>query len=101
MTIRHALRCGNLLKSSCFGLRHFIRHMGTFVPNVSPVTGKMEWVLQDEQYDYHQEIARYGKIRRVKCSHDVQQCNYSFFHVHADPQLLISDDTCIKYNLAY
>ncbi|XP_064611177.1 protein arginine N-methyltransferase 7-like [Liolophura sinensis] len=58
MTIRRAFRCGHQLKSSCFHGRHSIRSMGTFVPNLSPVTGKMEWVLQDEHYDYHQEIAR-------------------------------------------
>ena len=31
----------------------------TFVQRFSPVTGKMEWVQQAENYDYHQEVARY------------------------------------------
>ncbi|KAK6185183.1 hypothetical protein SNE40_007471 [Patella caerulea] len=32
--------------------------MSTFTSRLCPITGKMEWILQDEQYDYHQEIAR-------------------------------------------
>ncbi|KAL5021846.1 hypothetical protein ScPMuIL_001001 [Solemya velum] len=32
--------------------------MSTFVSTVSPVTGKMEWSLQADNYDFHQEIAR-------------------------------------------
>ena len=30
-----------------------------FVSQPNPVTGKMDWVLQDEDYDYTQEIARF------------------------------------------
>lgn len=31
----------------------------TFLSHTNPVTGKMEWVVRDENYDYLQEIARY------------------------------------------
>ncbi|KAK3086794.1 hypothetical protein FSP39_023581 [Pinctada imbricata] len=34
------------------------KEMSTFVSTVNPVTGKTDWVLQDDKYDYHQEIAR-------------------------------------------
>lgn len=33
--------------------------MSTFVSVINPSTGKVDWKLQDDQYDYHQEIARY------------------------------------------
>ncbi|ESO98227.1 hypothetical protein LOTGIDRAFT_213858 [Lottia gigantea] len=32
--------------------------MSTFTSRLCPITGKMQWILQDEEYDYHQEIAR-------------------------------------------
>lgn len=32
--------------------------MSTFVSVINPSTGKVDWKLQDDQYDYHQEIAR-------------------------------------------
>lgn len=32
--------------------------MSVFTVKVNPVTGKSEWELQNEDYDYHQEIAR-------------------------------------------
>ncbi|CAL1545743.1 unnamed protein product [Lymnaea stagnalis] len=32
----------------------------TFVAHTNPVTGKMDWIVQDENYDYIQEIARSG-----------------------------------------
>ncbi|XP_029637505.1 protein arginine N-methyltransferase 7 [Octopus sinensis] len=32
--------------------------MSIFVSQFNPLLGKNEWVLQDENYDYHQEIAR-------------------------------------------
>ncbi|ELT87312.1 hypothetical protein CAPTEDRAFT_168548 [Capitella teleta] len=32
--------------------------MTSFVSRISPVTGKTEWVTQDEDYDYQQEVAR-------------------------------------------
>ena len=34
------------------------RKMSHFVSIVNPCTGKMDWKLQDDRYDYHQEIAR-------------------------------------------
>ncbi|KAJ8302526.1 hypothetical protein KUTeg_018922 [Tegillarca granosa] len=34
------------------------RNMSTFVSTVNPVTGKVDWIQQDENYDFHQEIAR-------------------------------------------
>ena len=41
-------------------LAHRAKAMSTFVSRVSPITGKTEWVMQSEDYDYHQEIARFG-----------------------------------------
>jgi protein arginine N-methyltransferase 7 len=32
--------------------------MSVFTAKVNPVTGKSEWELQNEDYDYHQEIVR-------------------------------------------
>lgn len=32
--------------------------MADFYQKLNPVTGKVEWHIQDETYDYHQEIAR-------------------------------------------
>lgn len=32
--------------------------MSVFTSKINPVTGKSEWELQNEDYDYHQEIAR-------------------------------------------
>jgi len=34
--------------------------MKTFCGRANPTTGVMEWVEEDESYDYHQEIARYA-----------------------------------------
>ncbi|CAB0008525.1 unnamed protein product [Nesidiocoris tenuis] len=31
---------------------------GTFVQKVNPITGRLGWELEDDDYDYHQEIAR-------------------------------------------
>ncbi|XP_062594524.1 protein arginine N-methyltransferase 7-like [Saccostrea cucullata] len=36
------------------------RKMSTLVSIVNPCTGKLDWKLQDDSYDYHQEIARSG-----------------------------------------
>lgn len=33
--------------------------MKTFCGRANPTTGSLEWVEQSEEYDYHQEIARY------------------------------------------
>lgn len=34
--------------------------MKTFCGRANPTTGSLEWVEEDEDYDYHQEIARYA-----------------------------------------
>jgi len=34
------------------------RGMSTFVSRTNPVTGKLDWVVQNENYDFHQEVAR-------------------------------------------
>ena len=39
-------------------LRVLTCKMSTFVSKISLVTGKQEWVFQDSNYDYHQEVAR-------------------------------------------
>lgn len=36
----------------------FKDRMSTFVQNLNPFTGKCTWELEDENYDFHQEIAR-------------------------------------------
>jgi hypothetical protein len=36
--------------------------MSSFVSSINPITGKSSWVIQDEKYDYHQEIARYYRL---------------------------------------
>ena len=37
-------------------------NMSTFIAKVSPVTGKADWIVQDDNYDFHQEVARW--VRR-------------------------------------
>lgn len=32
--------------------------MSTFTQKLNPITGNFEWILQNEDYDYHQEVAR-------------------------------------------
>ncbi|KAK2140166.1 hypothetical protein LSH36_1457g00024 [Paralvinella palmiformis] len=39
-------------------LKRLLNKMSTFVQRISPVTGRQEWVMQDINYDYNQEIAR-------------------------------------------
>lgn len=34
------------------------RNMSVFTQKLNPLTGKCDWEVQDENYDYHQEIAR-------------------------------------------
>lgn len=47
------------LMKRTFLTRVFVgRKMSHFVSIVNPCTGKMDWKLQDDRYDYHQEIAR-------------------------------------------
>ncbi|KAJ1529336.1 hypothetical protein ONE63_006126 [Megalurothrips usitatus] len=36
----------------------FSRVMSVFSNKVNPITGKMEWEMHDDEYDFHQEIAR-------------------------------------------
>lgn len=38
--------------------RAFVRKMDTFFQHFNRITGTQEWVQQNEQYDYHQEITR-------------------------------------------
>jgi hypothetical protein len=51
--------------------------MSVFTIKINPVTGKSEWELQNEDYDYHQEIARSAfadmlhdteRVRHTLCS---------------------------------
>lgn len=37
-----------------------ITSMSTLVSRISPITGKIEWLMQDDNYDFQQEIARLG-----------------------------------------
>lgn len=34
------------------------RMMSVFTQQLNPITGKMEWGIQPEDYDYKQEVAR-------------------------------------------
>ncbi|KAG1701356.1 Protein arginine N-methyltransferase 7 [Nymphon striatum] len=34
------------------------KKMSIFVQNFNPIAGKTEWTIEDDNYDYHQEIAR-------------------------------------------
>ena len=34
------------------------RVMSTFVSRTNPVTGKLDWMVQNEDYDFQQEVAR-------------------------------------------
>ena len=34
------------------------RVMSTFVSRMNPVTGKLDWIVQNEDYDFQQEVAR-------------------------------------------
>ena len=35
-----------------------------FSQRFSPTTGKMEWVVEDEDYDMRNEIARWANLRK-------------------------------------
>ena len=37
-----------------------IRTMKNLCQRYNSVLGKMEWIMLDEQYDFHQEVARSG-----------------------------------------
>ncbi|XP_017772742.1 PREDICTED: protein arginine N-methyltransferase 7 [Nicrophorus vespilloides] len=38
--------------------KRFFRRMSSFVQNLNPITGENDWIVQNDHYDYHQEIAR-------------------------------------------
>lgn len=38
--------------------------MKTFCGRANPTTGALDWVEEGEEYDYHQEIARWVKETR-------------------------------------
>lgn len=42
--------------------------MKTFCGRANPTTGAIEWLEEDENYDYHQEIARYAGLVPLSCS---------------------------------
>ena len=44
---------GKVLKFTCR-----FRSMSTFVSRTNPVTGKLDWIVQNEDYDFQQEVAR-------------------------------------------
>ncbi|XP_060073824.1 protein arginine N-methyltransferase 7-like [Ylistrum balloti] len=47
-----------LLRISALDINCFRSKMSTFVSVINPVTGKTDWCLQNDNYDFHQEIAR-------------------------------------------
>ncbi|XP_013380642.1 protein arginine N-methyltransferase 7-like [Lingula anatina] len=50
-----------MLRAKCvfFILRNLtMSSKNVFVPRINPVTGESEWIPQNENYDYYQEIAR-------------------------------------------
>lgn len=54
-----------------------LRHrMSTFVQKLNPLTGKTIWEMEDENYDYHQEIAR---SMYADMLHDTDRVLQSFF----------------------
>ena len=50
--------------------------MSTFVQKLNPLTGKTVWELEDDNYDYHQEIAR---SMYADMLHDTDRVYYIFF----------------------
>lgn len=38
-----------------------VAEMKTFYGRANPTTGALDWVEESEEYDYHQEIARYAE----------------------------------------
>ncbi|XP_069113948.1 protein arginine N-methyltransferase 7-like [Argopecten irradians] len=52
LSLNHLLRISELFS------RRNHRNMSTFVSIINPVTGKTDWCLQNDDYDFHQEIAR-------------------------------------------
>lgn len=60
----------SLLKINKFSNNHLIKLMSVLTQKFNPVTGKMEWEMQDENYDFQQEIARSGYADMV---HDTER----------------------------
>lgn len=49
----------NILARNIIKVVHFKgRPMSVFVQKINPLTGNNDWVIQNEDYDYHQEVAR-------------------------------------------
>ena len=46
-----------------------------FSQRFSPTTGKMEWVLEDEDYDMRNEIARWANLRKPSDLSTVLSCS--------------------------
>ncbi|XP_063244935.1 protein arginine N-methyltransferase 7 isoform X2 [Bacillus rossius redtenbacheri] len=47
-----------ICKSQIICFTRVVKMSTVFTKKINPVTGKLEWVMQDENYDFHQEIAR-------------------------------------------
>lgn len=43
----------------CANIEEPVGTMKVFCGRANPTTGSLEWLEEDEHYDYHQEIARY------------------------------------------
>lgn len=55
----------SLFCAVCDGSNRFLScppksSQGVFVQDLNPITGKSEWKMQPEDYDYQQEVARAG-----------------------------------------
>ncbi|XP_056630627.1 protein arginine N-methyltransferase 7 [Diorhabda sublineata] len=50
------VKCKYLLQSHI--LKRVEAKMSIFVQKMNPITGSNDWVVQSEEYDYHQEVAR-------------------------------------------
>lgn len=49
---------------------------GVFVQKLNPLSGETEWEFQDENYDFHQEIARSAFADML---HDTDRASVFFF----------------------
>jgi hypothetical protein len=57
---------------------------GIFVQTLNPMSGKMEWKIQAEDYDYRQEVARAAFADML---HDTERVIFVREHgVHAGPK---------------
>lgn len=48
-----------------------------FTSKLNPMTGKLDWEIQNEDYDYKQELARTGFADML---HDYERVISNFFH---------------------